>query len=169
MVKKDAEFPPFAIRHRGIFSYAKLLKCVHTWCEENDYEFHEIKVKYKIPSPAGAEVEGDLIGERNITDYLKYKLTMTYHIWDMRDVEIVEDGQKKKVQEGTVVIEVRAEYTLDYAERFKGKFLEELQKFYHKFIIKRVIDDWYEDNLLIKMMDLNETIKRTLQYEEYRG
>jgi len=162
--------PKTSIKHRGLFSLSGLLQDVRKWFELNDYEFHEPKHKYKVPTPAGAEMEIIMRGERKINEYLKYYVHIYFHIWEIKDVEMIRQGIKTKANDAKVLVEVFGEYELDWQGRFGGnKFLQELQSFYHKYVIKRTIQDWWEDNLFFKINALTKTIKNSLAFEETKA
>ncbi len=161
MAKKDVPFPTIFIKHKGYFSFSKLMQDMKQWYDENYYEFHVNKHKHKA-----TEEEIGCYGERKVNDYLRYKLEIDMRVWELKEVEIVQDGKTVKKNYGRVGIHFKPSYTLDYEERFgKSKFLQAVQDFYHKYIIKRKIEDYWEDELFMQAGDLIRVIKTALEYE----
>jgi hypothetical protein len=153
--------PTMFLKHRGLFSHAKLVQGIQKWFVENQYRFHAPKYKLKAN-----EAEYEIEGERNITEYIKFIIKL--HIWirDMSDVEVVKNGEKIKMNEGAINLDLTADYELDYAKRFGGnKFFQWLQDFYHNYVIRQTISDVWEDDLFLKMSELMGTIKAILGTE----
>ncbi len=149
------------LKHRGLFDHAKLVKGIQQWFVDNEYKFHAPKYKLKA-----SEAEYEIEGERQITEYVKFKLAL--HIWirEMSDVDVIEDGEKKKRQEGMINMELGGSMELDPAKRFSGnKFFQWLQDFYHEYVIKVTIDQVWWDDLYFKLIQLQNTIKGILGTE----
>lgn len=157
--------PSNMIRFRGIFSFSDVMKAIKKWLVDRDYEFNEPTHKWKVPAE-GVEAEIKITGDRKLNEYVKYWITVGVKTWDMRDVEVVKDGQKMKLQEGKIAIEVGGKYDLDWQKRFGGsKFLQGLQDFMHKFILKQDIGQKWEDDLFFQMVDLTKVIREKLGHE----
>jgi len=161
MAKKTVSFPVMFIKHKGYFDFDKLLKDIKSWFDDNDYDFFAPKHKHK---PDEEEVK--FTGERKITGYIKFILTVAMRIWEFKEVEVIKEGRKVKTNYGRVALEFTPAYVLDYEERVKaGGILQELQKFYHKYVIKRKIEDYWEDELMRQASGLISVIKKDLKYE----
>ena len=160
--------PTMYVKYRGIFNLSEVLQAIREWYRADDYEFHLKKHKFKIPSPAGAEQEIDMHGEKKVTDYVRFHIDVFMRCWDLRDVELVKDGQKIKTNDGKIAIEISGKYELDWQKRFEGnKFLQALQDFYHDYIIKWKIKDYWEDMHLLKMEQLRRRIKEKIGHEVF--
>ncbi len=161
MTKKTERMPVTYVKHRGVFSHQQLVKGIQHWFGENKYTFHAGKYKVK-PN----EAEYEVTGERKVNEYVKFELSVRIWIRDMSEVEVVQDGEKRKMNEGAVQVEVTGSYDLDYAERFGGsKFMQWLQDFYHKYVIRQTIEEVWEDDLYVKIVQLSNTIKEALGME----
>jgi len=166
-----AVLPVTLIKHRGFFNYSKLLQSVRHWYIDDDYEVLDMpKFKQKYPSPTGTEYELEIHGEKKVTEYVKFHIDVFMRIYNLRDIEIIQEGKKIKLQDGQVQIEVRPILELDWQKRFSGpgwwgKFLQELDEFYRKYIIKYKIGDYWEDMVLIKGTQLARVIKEALGQE----
>jgi len=164
-------FPPTLVKHRGFFSYSKLLQAIRMWYVEDDFEVLNIpKYKQKYPTPTGTEHEMVIKGEKNVTEYVKFHIEIEMRVYNLRDIEIIQDGQKTKLQDGQVMLYVTPILELDWQKRFKGPkpwkgFLEALDKFYRGYIIKYKIADYWEDMVILKGAQLVKTIKEALGQE----
>lgn len=153
--------PTMFLKHRGLFNHGKFVKDIQHWYISNGYKFHAPKYKLKA-----SEAEYEIRGEREVTEYVRFGIYL--HIWirDLVDVEVVKDGEKVKMQEGYIQLDLIGDYELDYQERFGGnKFLQWLQDFYHNYVIRQTISDVWEDDLFLKMSQLMGTMKSSLGIE----
>ena len=158
--------PMSYIKHKGYFDISKLLQSIRKWFLDRDYDFHFTKHKFKIPSPAGVEQEIELHGERKINEYVKFNIKLFMRFFDLKEVELVKEGQKIKTNSGRVAIEISASMIFDYENRFGGsKFVQAAQDFYHKFVIKRTIEEEWEDQLFMKMIDLMKLMRKQFEHE----
>jgi hypothetical protein len=158
---KTESFPTQYLKHKGVFSLKEMIQALQDWYGNNGYDFKADKYKLK-PN----EAEYEMSGERKINEYVLFKIKL--HVWvnEMSDVEIVQDGEKKLMNNGNVRVELDAEYTLDYENRFRGnKFLQWLQDIYHDYIIFQTIDQVWEDELFSKSAQLMGLVKEQLGVE----
>jgi len=159
------------IKHRGFFDFQDTVKTIQTFLRQRMYLAYDWpSYKYKIPSPAGAEYEIIVEGSKKVNEYVKFELHVFMRVFDMREVEIVRDGEKIKTNEGKVHIEISAGMDLDWQGRFSGKgvwgkFLEWLKDVYEKHIIKYKIGDYYEDLLFGEALDLKSELQSVLGQE----
>lgn len=163
--------PVTLVKHRGFFDYSKLLQAIRQWYVDNEFDNFDIgSYKQKFPTATGTEHEAEMSGSKRVTDYFKIKIEIFMRVYNLRDIEIIQDGKKLKLQEGQVQIEVRPAYDLDWQKKFQGKgkwgdFLKALQEFYHKYIIKYKIGDYWEDMVMMKAGELVNVIKDALGQE----
>lgn len=159
------------VKHRGFFDFQDIVKTIQTFLKQRMYLAYDWPAyKYKIPSPGGAEYEIIVEGSKKVTEYVKFKLEIFLRVFDMREVEIVRDGEKIKTNEGKVHIEIFADKALDWQKRFEGKgkwgkFLEWLKDVYEKYIIRYKISDYYDDLLYMDALDLKNELQSVLGQE----
>jgi hypothetical protein len=162
---KENPTPTLYIKHKGFFDLSKLMKNVRSWLTSHNYEFQEGTYKYKT-SQIGIEMEWKVTGTVKINEYVKHKIECWVRTWDMRDVEVVSEGEKKNMTTGRIAVEVSSVYTLDYQKRFKGsKFLQGLEEFYHRYIIKHTIEEKWEDFIYMRVNQLAKLIRETFAHE----
>jgi len=79
---------------------------------------------------------------------------------------LIKDGKKIKADSGRIAIDIDGELTLDYQGRFGGsKAMQTLQDFYHRYIIRQDIGDYWEDEIVIRMVNLGKLIREQCQQE----
>ena len=165
-MRRGGPVPPAVIKYRGIFDFEGLLKLIYDWMIHQDYEVHETKYKHKIPDPRGAEQELTLRGWRNVNDYVKFWLDIDIHTYDQKDVDVIKEGVKRQMVQAKIKILFNPEVELDYTNRFGGSaFLRVLQDFYHKYVIREDIQNYWEDELYYRTYKLHRLIKEFLDME----
>jgi len=153
--------PTIHIKNKGIFNLSDLIQGIKNFFESDSFKVHFPKHKAKKD-----EHELKLYGERKMSEYVKFKITVWIRVLDWKEVEVIKDGKKMKADSGRIAVDIDGDLTLDYQGRFSGsKFLQALQDFYHRFIIKQDIGDYWEDELMIRMVNLGKLIRETCQQE----
>ncbi|PIN76012.1 hypothetical protein COV18_01145 [Candidatus Woesearchaeota archaeon CG10_big_fil_rev_8_21_14_0_10_37_12] len=159
--------PTLYAKHRGFFDVEKVIKSVQNWYVENNFStIHIPKYKQNFPKPEGIERQVEMHGEKKVTGYVKMHIDIILHFFYLRDIELVRDGKKVKLQEGSVNIEIAGVLELDWQNRFSGsKFLEALDNFYRSYIIKYKIGDFWDDMVLDTEIEVMDLIKSELGAE----
>jgi hypothetical protein len=146
----------------GVFDYQKLIRTIATWYADMGYEFHERMYKHKVPSPAGSEQEFAFEGWRKNTEYIKYWIYLSAHIWELKEVEVSINGQRKKMAKGKVQIILSMSVDFDYNEKFMSPAAVKIQNFLHKYVWYKQITGGWEDECYYRMYKLHKVIKETL-------
>ena len=163
--------PVTYVKHRGFFDFEKLLRAIRQWFVDDDYDLINIPIHLqKFPTPTGLEHEFKFKCEKNVTDYIKFHMEVFMRAFNLRDVEIVHEGRKMKMQEGQIMIEIIPTLEFDWQNRFKGAgiwkpVLTALDEFYRNYIIKYKIADYWEDMILLKSSQLARVMRETLGQE----
>ena len=153
------------LKKAGIFDMDKLYSFVYSWLDEKKYYYHEGLYKKK-----GDELELEMGGFRKVTDYAKYQIDITFHLWSMVDVEMIKHGKKVKMTKAWMDITITGKLVTDYEGRWsKSKFLESLNKFYENYIIKRTIEDEWAVGVYKEAYDLHEKMKAIMEQEASRN
>jgi len=157
-VQTEFGTPTANIKSKGFFIWKDVLATIKDWLDSEYYDFLETKHKYK---PDEREVE--IVGERKLNEYVKYKINIALLAQGLKDVEVIKEGKKITMQEGRIKIEVTGNMTLDWQKRFGGNaFLQAVQDFYHKYIIKQKIETEWLDHLLFKIFKLTKVLNEKL-------
>lgn len=123
------------IKYKGLYDYTGLYRFMRQWLEKNRYWVNEDRYKDKLYTAFGTEIEPKWSAWRKVSEYAKWNIGVEFHLWDAKDVEVVENGEKKIMTTGRMTISLSAFVDLDYAGIFskkKGKFVEFLGKAYKK-------------------------------------
>ncbi|MDO8741074.1 MAG: hypothetical protein Q7J54_05885 [Candidatus Woesearchaeota archaeon] len=163
------ETPHYKIKKVGIVDLDGLYRLMHRWYVDRNYYFEEPTYKHKVPSPAGAEEEFEWFGWRKMNDYVKYWILAYMHFYEMKEVEIIKDGKKKKMIRARVYIEVWGTMEWDWQKRWQGsKFLENVRKFMDQYFFMtrdKIGSSVWGDRLMYVAMKLHSEIKEHLEME----
>lgn len=165
MVVIERSMPTMYIKHKGFLDVSKLVQSIKSWFKENKYTLHFPTHKFAGPIGA-AEQEIKMYGERKMTEYVKFKITILMRFWDLKEVEVIKDGKKIKACTGRVAIDIDGLMALDYLKRFGGnKLLQSLQDIYHRYIIRTTIENIWDDEIFIHLVGLGKLIREQFQHE----
>ena len=158
--------PTQYIKHYGIFDLQGLYQMIYNWLVDRGFEVKELKLKHKVPSAAGEEEEIWWEAWINETDYIRNYITLIFFFYDIKEVEVVKGGGKKKLTRTRILIELGGRFETDWQGKWKrSKFLSHLQKFYERFIIKKEINNIWEDKLYYNILKLHTAIKEYIDQE----
>ncbi|MCK5643744.1 MAG: hypothetical protein KAJ19_23285 [Gammaproteobacteria bacterium] len=150
------------LRFEGVFDLEGLYSFMRGWFTSRKYIFIEKGYKYKVPSPLGAESEIAWQAWRKIDDQVKYHISIDFHFWDLKQVEVIKDGVKQKLYNARFFIDFQGKVEVDYQNQFEGT---PFKKFLGKILYGRILT-WkrelgvHWDNLYYSIVDL---------YSEVRG
>jgi len=152
-------------RFMGAFDKTKLIHTIRGYLRSEGYRISEPTLKHKVGG-SGANILITMKADKKRTHYVRFNITVGLMIMDMKDVEIIQEGNKTKMQYGKVEFRVGGDMELDYKRRFEqNKFMEGLRKFYHDFIIKSDIEEDWQDELDETIDGLQETVREFLKVE----
>jgi len=168
-IPAPADGVPLLLKYDGLFDLDNLYRLIQEWIVNQEFYFEEKTVKHKVPSPAGAEKDYDFHGWRNINEYAKFYIRVYIKIYNLKYIEVIKEGKKKKLTKAQLKIYIKGELELDYKNRFeKNKFLIALKKFYNKYILKEgegIIGGVWWDQLYYHIYKLHAVIKEYLDME----
>jgi len=155
------------LKHTGIFVYPELYNFVFEWLRTLEYTVIEQRYNEKI-RPDGKEVEILWLCLRKINDYFRYRIKVSWLIKQMVDVEVTEDGIKKKKNKAKITIKISSFLEKDYENKWEqnpiAKFLRGV---YDKFVINTKIEA-YQDRLAEEVEETLEQGKAFLALEGRR-
>jgi hypothetical protein len=152
------------IKFKGLYDYEGLYRDMWAWIERRKYRIQESRYKDKLFSPLGTEIEPKWLCEKKVDEYVKYTIEVVWHLWDAKDVEVVENGEKKKYTTGRMTINLKGTVDLDYAgifDKSESKFVQWLGKVYKK-LRKRELDMIFLQGLEDEIFQLQSEIKNYL-------
>lgn len=150
--------PFYLIRHEGLVDFDKLFNNMTSWFESYDYNL-TIKNITKSVKPDGGEIKVELLADREVSPYVKFKFECELILLRGREVQV----GKKRMRKGLLEIRIKSLYEKNWKQTFsKTSFPQFIREVYERFIAKNVIMGfemklWKEGNELI------ETVKEVLE------
>lgn len=144
--------------------YNKLkLWLFHEGFGDENKNFKEVKYVQRI-KPYGREIDLKWVGEKNVSDYFSYSITITMLIFALKDVEVPYNGRKVKMNSASIDIRLFA----DFIKNRKGKWKKNslMKKIYEKFIVKDRLDA-YKINLYHQIYGFHDYIKEYLNLQKF--
>ena len=142
------------IMQSSVFNFEDLYKALHGWFITNDYDFQEKKHAQKMKE-LGKEIEVIWEAEREVTDYIKFKVQIIFFLGKVNRVS-------KNLERGDMVIDIIAHLKLDYREKWQSKPINNLLfKLYNNYIIRKTIK-YYEEKLYKEVLEIQDLIKEQL-------
>ena len=151
----------FVVRYKGVFDLQGLYSMMANWLMKYSFYFHETSHKCKTP---GLEVDWEAY--RKKTGFVMEKITVYIHAFT-EDVDVVEDGVKKRMSKGRLTVRFSGSTETAYSDiygkkRFNTPFQRRLLKFYNDVIMKRELDFMYEDVLYYELYNFQTAVKEYL-------
>jgi hypothetical protein len=160
------KLPASRLKFQGIINYEGLFKLIRQWFLDQGYEFHHEVLKHKLPSPAGYEQELKMSGWKKVNEYSKFNIQLYFHVYDIKDVEVIKEGKKTRLKSLRLTLEISPSVDLDYTKRFGGsRFLQGLQDFFLKYVYKEEISTVMEDQIWYRVLKLQKAIKDYFDFE----
>lgn len=147
MAEKEQIFSS-KIKYDGIMDFPATYKFGYDWLsQEKDFNMSETAYKEKIKGDA-KELEIEWKGFAKATDYFKFEIKVEIKVLGMSDVEIVQDGVKRKMNKGSVEIKIKGTLVRDYDGKFEKSSTQKfLRSIYEKWVIPSRVDE-YEGKLI---------------------
>lgn len=153
-------FPTMTLQYNGLFDLDGMYAAVTDWAKNYGFMWHEKKYNHKVPSPGGAEQEIDWEMTNRVTEYFKYIINISLHIYDLRDVDIEVAGKKKSLSNARITIKIIGTLEYDWQKlRDRGKFAKWIAPFRDTKI--NDIED-YEGQLFYRVQNLHNLFKQYL-------
>ena len=85
---------------------------------------------------------------KKVTGVIKFHLSVYWHLYDRKEVEVIKDGKKKKLTKARIMLEISGKLEIDYSKRWGGsKFMEGIEDYFLRHIWKKQWDNLYGDEL----------------------
>lgn len=166
-MSEKRELRYMVVEKAGVVDLDGLYKMMQRWFYDNKYYFEEGLHRQRATLPSGEEYEWKWTGWRKVNEYIKFNISLFFHIWDAQDMEVIKNGQKIKLTKCRVRIEFNGNVEYDWKKTFeKTKFHLFLRKVYHKFLLKEERQmAWYWDELYYRVFKLQTIAKEYLDME----
>ena len=163
MSEKDTIFKG-KIKNTGVFDFKDFYSFAYDWLRDEGYDVYEKKYSEKVSGDSKQlEIEWD--ADREVSDYFKFRINMYWLIMGMKSVEVQKEGQKIKMESGTVEIKFKSILVKDYEDRWENHpFWKFLRGIYERYIIKSRIEE-YQIKVLEETEELISQCKAFLAME----
>ena len=132
------------IRWVGVTDFPELYKYMKLWLEDNGYaDQRNLEKQYieKIKPDGKKQIEISWETKKSKSEFFDYHIDVTILVLRMGDVEIQEEGAKRKMQKGD--FEIRITSYLKSTDKWNQ--LRGLQKLYREMFIRKRIDVYLEE------------------------
>ncbi|MBI4980301.1 hypothetical protein HZC30_01945 [Candidatus Woesearchaeota archaeon] len=159
MVGNEEPLPRITLQYTGLFDFDGLFAAIIDWAKNYGFMWHEWEYKHKVPSPKGAETEHKWMLHKNISEYIRYEILVTVHVWDLLEVEVEVNGKKKSLSNARIYIWLDTKVLFDWQEKFKkgGMIGKGLGKLYNQWMDRDM--SVYLDQAYYRSWDLQAIIK----------
>jgi len=132
------------IKFEGVTDFGELYKYMKLWFEDNKYGDKD-KIEKSLEQKYIERIKGEKKqleiswhAEKKKSDFFRYNIDTLFLILGMGDVEVEENGVKRKMQKA--VFEIRVSSYLESTKAWDD--LKGLQKIYREFIIRKRINEY---------------------------
>ena len=157
--------PFYHLKHSGLVDFDKLFNEVTGWFESSKYTLLIKNITHSM-KPDGGEIKIELIADKEVSPYIKFKMYVEMILLRGREVSVEKSGKKQRMRKGELEVRIKTSYEKNHKETFgKSDFNQFLRQTYEKYIAKNVIlgyemKIWKEGNELINVIkDVLESFK----------
>lgn len=145
MAEKDTVFSG-KIKQKGIFDFKDFYSYSYDLLIEEGYSVSE-KVYSEEITGDSKKIDISWEASKTISDYFKFSIKINWTIIGLKEVEVMKEGKKVKMNNASVEIKVKGVLVKDYENRWENHpFWKFLRGIYERYIIRSRIDD-YESKL----------------------
>lgn len=143
MVEEETVFSS-NVSYNGIFSLKDFYAFCYNWLRDETgiTTFSEDKYSEKLAGDA-KNIDIEWTGTKDMTDYFRFKIKITFTIKNLTQVKIKKDGVEIETNKGSVGTKVKGLVVKDYQNKFEmTAFKKTLRGFYEKHIIQSTIKEF---------------------------
>ena len=157
---------PLTIKYDGIIDWEGLYRLIADWYIDRGYYFEQGDIKHKVPTPAGAQDEYKFTGWKKTTQHLVEKIDLQIILYDLKEIDVIKDGKKKKLIKARMVIYFAGGVETAYDPRWdQTTFGRYLRTVYEKLLIKKDMEALWWDRLYYIRYKLHTEIKKFLEMQ----
>ncbi len=165
MPEKDKLFSS-KIKYDGIVKFADFYRFCFEWLrDQTGLKLLEDKYSEKL-SGDSKNIKIEWTGIREITDYFKLEVKLTFDIIGLTNIEITEGNKKIKTNKGSIEVGVKGTLVRDYSGKFEKSAVHKfLRSIYEKTVIPSRIEE-FEGKVI---EDCNEFLSQAKAYLDLEG
>ena len=164
-VKLGADSVNQGLRYKGIFDLNEVYRIIYDWLVSKGFQVQESKYR-SIVLPHGAkELSFDWNAHKKGNEFVMVHMMIHFQIEDLQEIEVLKDGEKKKLVKGILFIRVTQDLEYDFSEQFAySKMHQTIVRFLADFMWAKKIETYWEDKARFKSYELVNVIKETLDF-----
>ena len=136
MAEREIVVDHLRLSYEGLFSATELYKLLDTWFRDMGYDKRETKSIERV-APEGKYIEMEFLPWKKITDYAVNEIRLRVIMQNVKEVEVEQDDQKIKLNQGSIQFVFDGYLTTDYENRWEGKpFFYFLRTMFDKYFYR---------------------------------
>lgn len=149
------------IKRTGVFDFTYLYSMIYNYFQDIGYTMIEKSYSEKVGSQ-GKEITIGWSPYKKVTDYFRFNIDVKWLVLNLKEIEIVKDGKKIKINSGTFQIIVTGYVITDHKKKWDGTWIgKKFRDMYDNYIIRARIDE-YEDKVVEELDELSQRVKNYL-------
>ena len=129
------------LKQKGIYNFKDFYEFLYDYFTDENYDIAETKYVEKVEGET-KDLEIIWNATKEVSDYFKYEINLTWVILGMKKVKVKKDGQEIYMDSGTLEIKFTASLVKDYENRWENNpFLKFMRGIYDRYIIRSRIED----------------------------
>ena len=163
MAEKNTQYSE-KLKHKGNFIFKDIYTYTYEWLIGEGYEVAEKKYSEEIESDA-KKLEIEWEAKKKVSDYFRFIIKIDWKVLRMKEIEVVKEGKKIKMNSGQIELGVKGILVKDYENRWEDHpFWKFLRGVYDRYIIKsRIIE--YESKIIEEASEFVDQCKAFLVLE----
>lgn len=133
------------VKYTGLFRFSEFYKFAYEWLD-GEWQIKVIEDQYveKIKG-AQKDIEFKWTGKKDISDYFRAEIKISFRIIGMEEVEVTQGDLKEKMNKGAVEAKIASSLIRDYQGKFEeNAFKKFLRGIYEKWVISSRILEYKE-------------------------
>lgn len=158
MSEKSLMLKDLSIGYEGLFDSKELFKVLNKWLKENEYAQTEAEMFEKV-EPEAKELKVVLKPSKEINDYAKIELKLTFALTNLKQVYVKKNDIKKELNQGKIKIKFEGYLITDLKNEWESRpYLFFLRVVFNKIVFKSKTNYW--ESLMKKdIYNLKDTLE----------
>ena len=149
-------FSKHNMKYHGVFDLSRLYSEMKGWIVDNDYSFEEKEHADKVKDK-GHEIKYVLLGEKKVTDYIKYKVSIEIIAAEVNSLS-------ENLVSGKLIFIIDTDLELDYKEKWGiSRMAMFFFNIYNNYLVKDEIEN-HEEKLYDESLNLQDLAKDVLEF-----
>ena len=166
MVEKQLYIDALELNYKGLFNVRDLLDTIDKLVKERGYKKSE-KIRQELVKKGSKYLTIELRPTKAMTEYYSLMIKMRITIDNLKEVDVIIDNRKRKMQSGDINIIFDAWTTTDYEFRWEQKAWAWLLRGFFEKIFFRVHTDKYVSILIDDTHYIYNNVKAHLNLHRF--